>query len=445
MNYFVCCFLCLSFNLLFSYPSRLYSVAKKGSEAIPQWTVQVGAHEGISNALGLPMIGIYGTPYNFRGVAVVQNTTHLLEGAPETVKNLVKNKNVNYYTMFWGSHLYGKDNKADNIVLHPVVRRWQLAPDWRGSEDHTSTNFNTSVPVGIFGATANVRPEDIASNQLKPLAVNYHDRIYFSPNNGHVKLPVGENEVATFWLVIQDPIHVNNMIVTFNIVLNGESGYQMLQDIEKIEQWNYINTFEQLRRLPTSNSSAWNQALTLIEDDFNYNEAGVPTSAPAMRQDMSSEEIGAKFFEALDKRDWSRAEHLISLSIEKLGAETFSFFRDAYQQVRSRLIGEQAEAGSSSAASSSVMEPPSVSPQATASASEGVVKETEEKKIKLQNEIKELEQEKGRLDAEDRKYKYSRAKASFVAGHPIHQWRKDIGRVNEALAQKRAELAKLLK
>ncbi len=68
---------------------------------------------------------------------------------------------------------------------------------------------------------------------------------------------------------------------------------------------------------------------------------------------------------------------------------------------------------------------------------------SEDRRRQIQLEIDRLEREKNVLAAQDGKYKFSRARSAFVAGHPIHTWRNRTQYVNETLPRLRAELSRI--
>jgi len=325
-----------------SYPYVLYSVQNRKRESIPQWFVQVAAREGIDRALGLPALGIYhGDHYNLRGVFVIKHTNRLLDRAPRAIRNAINGRKIDYYTMIWGPYESSPGDKPDNIVLHPIVERWRLGDRWRGEVDNSDVGFNIKVTAGVFGVSPNVRAitgAQIPRDRLEPIDVNYHDKIYFSPDNGRIGLPKNKNEVATFWLVASDP-NSNKSIVVFNIVaLNEKLGIQMVNLAERMDRSNWRNVLNQLRMIPVNNREVLNDAIGVVEHDFMQNDY--------KELQKLTQEITDQFLAAIRDGNFDEAKALITFADENFETGVGNLFRNLLKDAQieaDRKFAEQVQ------------------------------------------------------------------------------------------------------
>ena len=273
-------FLCSIPFQMSAFPFGAYSSELGQRVDLPQWVVQGtggNAHMYVNSALGIPALGVYdGAGYRFRiSDTIIINTPRLLEVAPQEVRDAVVGRDTNIYTIFWPPQLDPASDGHENIALHPVVRMWQ-PPTYA-----EASNFNPTVQAGIFGMTTNVRTNiasAISAGQLGGLSVNYHDHVYFSPDNGRIVLPSNQNEVATFWLVALSP-YDNRAIVVFNIV--GPSQLQELS-AQMGRERSIASILNEMYNLPVTNPAVLHDAIDTLRHDFNLGAGVAPQDQPGI-------------------------------------------------------------------------------------------------------------------------------------------------------------------
>ncbi|KKP95848.1 MAG: hypothetical protein US13_C0002G0158 [candidate division TM6 bacterium GW2011_GWE2_36_25] len=319
---------------MWAYPYDAYSVVAQNRVPLAQWVV-VGEGRTVNNALGLPAIGIYhGENYNFKTVSVIEHSFRIQEKVPVEIREQLRDKQVKYYTMFWGPHMDPPLDKPDNIVLHPVAERWRLPDDWHREVDNDAFNFSVNIPTGIFDWSSNVTVavgSAISRGALSPINVNYHDRVYFSPDNGRIGLPRDPHEIATFWLLALDP-QSNKAIVVFNII----GGSELVALGEKLEFFNWETTLRNMQRIPVNNHSVLDAALNTIRYDFEQNYVHAEEELIFEEREMRN-----LFNSALDRGDIVFAQDLI---YQAIGVGRLEFADDLNLRLGRFVAAQQAEA-----------------------------------------------------------------------------------------------------
>lgn len=378
--------LCLTPLNTWAYPFDVYSVVLQNRVPLAQWIV-LGEGRTVNNALGLSVIGIYhGESYNFRSVSVIEHSPRIIDRVPIAIQERIRDKDVKYYTMLWGGHMDPPLDKPDNIVLHPVVERWRLPNDWRGEVDNDARGFSVNVSTGIFNWSSNVAVAPgsaIPRGAISPINVNYHDRVYFSPDNGRIGLPRDSHEIATFWLLALDP-GSNKAIVVFNIVGGGE----LVAVGERLEFFNWQRILRQLNTLSVNNRSILEAAIAIVRYDFEQNYGREVAREPISLGGGILEEL---FFDALsrgnlvlaqdlleqardDRRLFNILKRRLDLAIDEQLAHEGLEEMLVIQRQREVAARHMEEAG----------------PEAVAE-EVGVLAHIREQRTRLENEIKELE------------------------------------------------------
>lgn len=206
-----------------------------------------------ADALGLvpmidlvPYIGHYQNPstkaegrtvgdsYNFRArLALIQFRDGTFGGIlPEQVRRVLADAGfVDLSHVEFSAQILGTFVRPDetpftpatrdtcNIAYHPVVRRW------RGTG---LADFNVPVLCGIF-APNGVRAitGGISVDRLAELPVNYHGKVWLSPDVGRVLLEPTRG-IITFWTVA---VYEGHAHVVFNVVANNAVTERLLLPI----------------------------------------------------------------------------------------------------------------------------------------------------------------------------------------------------------------------
>ncbi|MEX0939726.1 MAG: hypothetical protein WDZ41_00010 [Candidatus Babeliales bacterium] len=178
---------------------------------------------------GIPAIGIYGTPYNFRErhALIRVDPLFLIAALPATLsqalkkafnmqdlENILKNKTV-FAQIIINGLLNNQDarNKSYNMVFHPF-----------GYAFTKQQFFNDNIPMGIFDSNS-LRTADIASNTFSALNVNAHTPQDISPNNA--KIHVENRELSTFWSAAYS-LNKQYLALTYHILVNTPQQQQAL-------------------------------------------------------------------------------------------------------------------------------------------------------------------------------------------------------------------------
>jgi hypothetical protein len=317
MKRLILLFLCSIPVQMSAFPFDAYDVAEGRRVDLPQWNVVAG-NMAVNNALGIPALGVYdGSGYRFRfESAIVVNTPRLLEVAPKVVQDQIAGKDAKIYTIYWSPQGNPVADGHENIVLHPVVRRWQLPTDWSGVVDDNGTGFNLSVQAGIFGMSPNVLTRSapaIVAGRLGHLNVNYHDRIHFSPDNGRIVLPKNPDEVATYWLVAVSPFD-NRAIVVFNIV--GSSFLFELANAMGRDQYSSTgDVLNEMAEVRVSNPAILRDAVNILRHDLG-GDAEEAVRAERVRQEAAERERAAR----VQKEEAGRLERERRVESDRLAA-----------------------------------------------------------------------------------------------------------------------------
>gem|GEM_PF-4713554 len=203
---------------------------------------------------GVPSLGTYSEDYNFRSkMFVIRHTDALLAAAPDAVRRAVAGMHPDTYVIVWGDHVRS-DELKDNVVLHPVVRRWTNPA---GESD--MTDFNVNVQAGVFDAVGVLSGggAPVPFGDLAPVNVNFHDQ-RFSPDNARIRYTPSA-QCATFWLVAR---FGGQALVTYNVVLLDKDLLDNFvavfstknKRIDDLQAWARSNRLDELARMSAAQS-----------------------------------------------------------------------------------------------------------------------------------------------------------------------------------------------
>jgi hypothetical protein len=175
---------------------------------------------------GIPAIGIYGNPYNFRSrLALIKLPPLMIVNAmPEQLKQQLMSalggKTIDqafstktiYAQIMVNGQTPDKKPGPYNMVFHPFGYAY----------NKPMLLFSNNVPMGIFNPDG-ISNLDIATNQFTALNVNAHDGtgLLLSPNNARFKVTPGR-ALSTFWSAAYSP-NKRFVTITYHILANNDT------------------------------------------------------------------------------------------------------------------------------------------------------------------------------------------------------------------------------
>lgn len=220
---------------------------------------------------GVPAIGIYGTPYDFRTrIALIEmNSAIVGKLLPEVLGQKLREIMGDYRADQIKSYVMisGKAQKTSNIynmVFHPVVSVWQ----------QPQRHFNLRTTMGLFdpnGIGAATGPESIGINSFTTPHVNVHasqlpDIDDASPNNAQFAI-YQNRAISTFWSAAVSSER-KRAVVTFHILVNDSNLEVGIQKQIKRSQ-NLGQLLQNLSSIPLANQAdqqAFKNALAKIRE-----------------------------------------------------------------------------------------------------------------------------------------------------------------------------------
>jgi len=185
--------------------------------------------------VGMPAIGIYGRPYNFRQrLALIKLPPLLMANAMpdqlrKTVASALGARSINqaltgktaYAQIMVNGQTEDKKPGPYNMVFHPFGYAYKKQKEFRGE----------SIPMGIFSPDG-ITGQDIATNRFKALNVNPHNGgAYFALSPNNAKFNITRNRaLSTFWSAAYSP-NKQFVTITYHILANTDAMQDALAGI----------------------------------------------------------------------------------------------------------------------------------------------------------------------------------------------------------------------